>query len=66
MRQIRETGRQVDRVILLFLFALFLFVSPLIGWWASDDSTWYLVYLLWLVLIVLGVLVQRGRPSDDF
>ncbi|MFQ5756864.1 MAG: hypothetical protein ACE5H7_12370 [Acidiferrobacterales bacterium] len=53
MRQIREISRRLDRVILLFLFALFLLVSPLLGWWASDESPWYLPYLMWLVLIVL-------------
>lgn len=65
MRQSRETDRQVDRVILLFVFALFLLVSPLLGWWASDHSPWYLPYLLWLVLILFGAWVQRGHPTDD-
>jgi O-antigen/teichoic acid export membrane protein len=66
MRQIRESGRQLDRVILLFLFALFLLVSPLVGWWAGDDSPWYLPYLLWLLLIVLAAwVVQRGSTHHD-
>ena len=34
MAQIRQTDRQLDRVILLFVFALFLLVSPLLAWWA--------------------------------
>ena len=64
MAQIRQTDRQLDRVILLFAFALFLLVSPLLVWWASDDSPWYLPYLLWLVIIVLTAWWQR-RKTDD-
>ena len=65
MAQIRETDRQRDKVILLFAFALFLLVSPLLVWWASDDSPWYLPYLLWLVIIVLAAWLQRGKRADD-
>jgi hypothetical protein len=66
MRQIHESGRQLDRVVLLFLFALFLLVSPLVGWWTADDSPWYLPYLLWLLLIVLAAWVaQRGGRHHD-
>lgn len=54
-----------DRVILLLLFALFLLLSPLIEWWAADDSPWYLPYLLWLVLIALGFAVQRHLQRND-
>ncbi len=53
MHQIRETSQRPDRVILLFLFALFLLISPMLGWWASDESPWYLPYLMWLFLIAL-------------
>ncbi len=65
MAQIRETDRQLDKVILLFAFALFLLVSPLLVWWASDDSPWYLPYLLWLVIIVLAAWLQLGKRADD-
>lgn len=64
MAQIRETDRQLDRVILLFVFALFLLVSPLLLWWASDNSPWYLPYVLWLVIIVLAAWLQRRKPTD--
>ncbi len=65
MAQIRETDRQRDKVILLFAFALFLLLSPLLVWWASDDSPWYLPYLLWLMIIVLAAWVQRRNRTDD-
>ena len=65
MAQIHETDRQLDKVILLFAFALFLLVSPLLVWWASADSPWYLPYLLWLVIIVLAAWLQRRTRTDD-
>jgi hypothetical protein len=61
-----------DRVILLLLFALFLLLSPIIDWWAADDSPWYAPYLIWGVLIVLTYALQRHihrqtstEPSRD-
>lgn len=65
MPQIRETARHVDRVIVLFLFALLVLASPLIGWWADDDSPWYQPYLLWLLLILLAAWLQRRYGRDD-
>lgn len=50
---------QLDKVILLFLFALFLLLSPLINWWAADDSPWYAPYLIWLSIIFLAFILQR-------
>jgi hypothetical protein len=49
----RDHDLQLDRVIILFLFALFLLLSPLVEWWAADDSAWYTPYLLWGLLIGL-------------
>ncbi len=61
-----ETGGSVDRVILLFLFALLLLASPLVAVWAADDSPWYLPYLLWGVIIILAVQLQQRFPNDEF
>lgn len=45
--------------VLLFLFALFLLVSPFAAWWLSRDPPWYVPYALWLVLIALAALFAR-------
>lgn len=63
MRLPPETGPHLDSTILLFLLAIFLFVSPLVQWWASDDSPWYLPYLIWFGIITLVAWVQQRRPS---
>lgn len=53
-----------DKVVILFLFALLLLVSPLVNWWAADDSPWYMPYLLWAAIIGLTALLQRRHRSD--
>jgi hypothetical protein len=58
-----EPGKYLDRVILLFLFALFLFVSPLVTWWATPEQPWYLPYLLWALIIVLAFWLQQRRGA---
>jgi len=48
---------------LLFLLGLFLFASPLLAWWATPANGWWMPYLLWLLLIVLGFWAQRRRDA---
>ncbi|SCZ49352.1 hypothetical protein [Thiohalomonas denitrificans] len=60
-----ETGGSIDRVILLFLFAILLLVSPLKTIWAADDAPWYLPYLLWGALIILAARLQRRFLNDE-
>lgn len=55
----------LDRVILLFLFALFLLISPFNHWWAADDSPWYSAYLVWGLLIFLTWRLQRYLGRHD-
>jgi fatty acid desaturase len=54
-----ETGRGTDAVVPLFLFALFVLLSPFTQMWAADTSPWYLPYILWLVLV--GLIARAGR-----
>lgn len=63
MRLPPDTHRHIDSTILLFLFALFLLVSPLVQWWASDSSPWYVPYLIWFGIIGLVAWMQRRLPS---
>ena len=59
-------GQLLERVILVTALALLLFVTPVIYWWAQDDSPWFLVYLLWLALIVLSAWLYFTQRDDDF
>ena len=55
----RDHEPLLDRVIILFLLALFLLLSPIKAWWAADDSPWFAPYLIWAGLILLTWLLRR-------
>jgi hypothetical protein len=57
-------SRGIDGVVLLFLFGVFLFLSPFTYWWASVARAWYMPYLLWLGLIGLIAWVAYRRRHD--
>jgi drug/metabolite transporter (DMT)-like permease len=54
MTRLPETDPPVDTLVLLILFGVLLFASPVVLWWTDPQSPWYLPYLLWLLLIGLG------------
>lgn len=66
MHKPRDHEGILDRVILLFLLALFLLLSPILNWWASDTSPWYSPYLIWALLIALTWLLQRKLRRHVF
>jgi hypothetical protein len=55
----------LDNVVLLAVFALLLFASPIVYWWTDPQSAWYLPYALWLLVIVLGIRVFRRRSGNE-
>lgn len=57
-------SRSIDGVVLLFLFGVFLFLSPFTYWWAAVAQVWYLPYLLWLGLVGLIAWVTHRRRND--
>lgn len=65
MNRNRELDQKLDRVIILFLLALFLLLSPITLWWAADNSPWYSPYLIWALLILLTYRLQRYLKRDE-
>ncbi len=65
MARPNQPGRAVERALLVLALTLGLFASPVIYVWARDGSPWYLVYLLWLAVIMLGGWVGRGSRGHD-
>lgn len=49
----------MDKILILFLFGILLFASPLVHWWASGAFPWFVPYMLWALVIALIALVQR-------
>ena len=65
MKKPRHKLRYLDAVMIVFLLAALLFVSPVIYLWTSRLSPWYMPYLLWLVVIIAAALVSRLRSRHE-
>ena len=57
--------RYLDAVVVTFLFAALLFVSPVIYIWTQAGTPWFVPYLLWLLVIALSAWAWRQRSSHD-
>lgn len=62
MQEPHHRDRPLDNALLLGLFILLLFATPVMVWWAAPDSPWYLIYLIWLGIILL--IARKNRYPD--
>jgi len=53
------------RVILLFVFATFLFSPIIIDWWLGDNGAWYRPFAIWAVLIGVSFWLQRVQDKYE-
>ena len=61
MRETPSPERQFDRTLALGLLILLLLSAPIMIWWTSPDSPWYVPYLLWLFIILVTAWIHRRR-----
>ena len=54
-----------DLAVILGLFGLVLFASPLTGWLARLELPWYAPYGLWGVVVLLAALVALRSRQDE-
>ncbi|MCU7852988.1 MAG: UTP--glucose-1-phosphate uridylyltransferase [Candidatus Thiodiazotropha sp. (ex Monitilora ramsayi)] len=59
MRETPPPERQLDRTLALGLLIILLLSAPVMIWWTSFDSPWYVPYLLWLAIIVFIAMIHR-------
>lgn len=64
MRETPPPERQLDRTLALGLLVLLLLSPPIVIWWTSPNSPWYVPYLLWLVIIFVTAWVQLRRHES--
>ncbi|MGB0721031.1 MAG: hypothetical protein ACPGU7_01435 [Gammaproteobacteria bacterium] len=65
MAQRPDSSRYFDSIVLLALFAIFLFASPLVEWWSDSERPWFLPYLLWGLVILIAAWIQiRHRDHE--
>ncbi|MCX4026348.1 hypothetical protein H0A36_14910 [Endozoicomonas sp. SM1973] len=55
----------IYRLVLLLVVGIYLFSPAIMDWWIESTTQWYRPYLLWLILIVVGFLLQTQRGSDE-
>ncbi|MGE0080847.1 MAG: hypothetical protein AB7U81_06070 [Thiohalomonadaceae bacterium] len=60
----REPTPVTDRTLILFLFAVFVLVSPLKAIWAVAAAPWYAPYLVWAGIIALVYWLERRQRHD--
>ena len=63
MPEPQNRDRPLDNALLLGLFILLAFTTPVMAWWAAPDSPWYLIYLIWFGVIALIARVN-GRHGN--
>ncbi len=65
MPPIHDPDKLREQTLLLAMLMLFLFATPLTIWWATPAHPWFLPYLLWLLVIILGAVISyRFRGHD--
>lgn len=57
----RVPDKTIERTLLLVLFMLVLFVSPVIFAWASNNSPWYTPYILWAGVVAAAAYINHRR-----
>ena len=60
-----QPSRPLERTVLVVALALLLFATPVIYGWARDDSPWFLIYFIWLIIIALSAWLYFTRSDDD-
>ncbi|MEJ2609443.1 MAG: UTP--glucose-1-phosphate uridylyltransferase [Candidatus Thiodiazotropha sp.] len=66
MQKTPPPNQQIDRTLALGLLILLLFSTPIMMWWTTPGSPWYLPYLLWLgVIIIIAWMNHKPRIRSD-
>ena len=55
----------LHRLVLLLVIGIYLFSPAIMQWWIDSPESWYRPWLLWLLLIVAGILLQSWRSPDE-
>ncbi|MCP5326642.1 MAG: hypothetical protein H7A09_10025 [Oceanospirillaceae bacterium] len=53
------------RLILLFVFAIFVFSPVIMDWWLAPGGAWYRPYAVWLILIAVSIWLERWQEDDE-
>ena len=52
-------------LVLQLLIGIYLFSPAIMDWWIEPQGAWYRPYVLWLILIIAGILLQSPKDADE-
>lgn len=55
----------IYRLVLLLVIGIYLFSPAIMDWWIQPDDAWYRPYVLWLILVIAGILLQSPKDADE-
>ncbi|GAA6132761.1 MAG TPA: hypothetical protein ENH72_08570 [Pseudomonas sabulinigri] len=55
----------IYRLVLLLVIGIYLFSPAIMDWWIEPQGAWYRPYVLWLILIIAGMLLQSPKDADE-
>ncbi|MDX1431718.1 MAG: hypothetical protein R3286_04640 [Gammaproteobacteria bacterium] len=66
MKRLGSTGvKYLDLVLVVFIVTAFVFASPFHILWMTDETPWYVPYLLWLGVIAVTAIIQTWRGRHE-
>lgn len=65
MRTRADNVKFLDLVLVAFVVAVFVFLSPFHLLWVAPDTPWYVLYLIWFCAIVVTGIVQHWRDRNE-
>ncbi|MES9969364.1 MAG: UTP--glucose-1-phosphate uridylyltransferase [Candidatus Thiodiazotropha sp.] len=56
--------RHIDRTVALALLILLVFSAPIMTWWTSPNTPWYIPYVIWMavVCIIAWINLRHHEP----
>jgi len=63
--QPEDVSMYIYRLVLLLVIGIYLFSPAIMDWWIEPMGAWYRPYVLWLILIIAGMLLQSPRDTDE-
>lgn len=60
-----DNSMYIYRLVLLLVIGIYLFSPAIMDWWIEPMGAWYRPYVLWLILIIAGMLLQSPRDTDE-
>ena len=55
----------IYRLVLLLVIGIYLFSPAIMDWWIEPQGAWYRPYVLWLILIITGIVLQSPKDVDE-